>query len=79
MSREQTAAASGAAVLVSIEEAARRLSLPRYKAYELVRSGELQSVSISPRIRKVTPGALNDYVAGCASGPRVKQTSRGGR
>jgi len=47
--------------LFRIEEAARILSLGRTKTYELITSGELQSVHIGRAIR-VSSTALTDYI-----------------
>jgi excisionase family DNA binding protein len=49
------------AVLVSVEEAAQRLSIGRTQAYALVRRGELQSVKIG-RTRRVVVASLQEYV-----------------
>ncbi|HEY7781310.1 MAG TPA: helix-turn-helix domain-containing protein [Ktedonobacterales bacterium] len=46
-------------VLVTVDEAARRLSIGRTAAYLLVLKGELQSVKIG-RARRVVVASLND-------------------
>ncbi len=48
--------------LLTVEEAAERLSIGRTKAYELVASGELESVTIG-RCRRVPAEALEPFVA----------------
>jgi excisionase family DNA binding protein len=52
-----------AKVLLTIEEAAERLSMGRTKVYELVRSGRLESVTIG-RSRRVPVAALEPFVTG---------------
>lgn len=49
-------------VLVTVEEAARRLSIGRTSAYMLVLSGELKSVKIG-RTRRVIVASLQEYIA----------------
>ena len=49
-------------VLVTVEEAARRLSIGRTATYMLVLSGELQSVKIG-RTRRVVVASIDDYVS----------------
>lgn len=49
-------------VLLTVEEAAQRLSIGRTTAYSLVRSGELGSVLIG-RLRRVPTEAINAYAA----------------
>ena len=48
-------------VLMTIEEAAQRLSIGRTKAFELVAQGEIETVTIG-RCRRVTPEALAEFV-----------------
>lgn len=48
-------------LLVTVEEAARRLSIGRTATYLLVLKGELQSVKIG-RTRRVVVASLNDYI-----------------
>lgn len=48
-------------VLVTVEEAARRLSIGRTATYMLVLSGELESVKIG-RTRRVVAASIDDYV-----------------
>ena len=49
-------------VLVTVEEAARRLSIGRTATYMLVLKGELQSVKIV-RTRRVVVASIDDYVS----------------
>lgn len=49
-------------VLITVEEAARRLSISRGTAYELVLTGRLRSVKIK-RARRVPVAAVHEYVA----------------
>ena len=49
-------------VLVTVEEAARRLSIGRTATYMLVLRGELQSVKIG-RTRRVVVASIDDYVS----------------
>ena len=51
-----------APLLVSIEEAARRLSMGRSWTYEQVLSGELKSVKLG-RSRRISVQALEEFVA----------------
>lgn len=48
-------------VLVTVEEAARRLSIGRTATYMLVLKGELQSVKIG-RTRRVVVTSITDYI-----------------
>ena len=48
-------------VLLTVSEAADRLSLGRSKVYELMAAGHLRSVTIG-RSRRVPADALNDFV-----------------
>lgn len=56
------AARSEPPLLVTVEEAARRLSIGRTATYMLVLRGELQSVKIG-RTRRVVVKSLEAYVA----------------
>lgn len=49
-------------VLLTVEEAARRLSIGRTYCYSLISSGELESVPVG-RLRRVPAQAVHDYVA----------------
>jgi excisionase family DNA binding protein len=53
--------AADAPLLVTVEEAARRLSIGRTAAYLLVLRGELQSVKIG-RARRVVVASLEAYI-----------------
>jgi excisionase family DNA binding protein len=49
-------------VLLTVEEAARRLRIGRTTCFKLVITGELESVTVG-RLRRVPPDALPSYVA----------------
>ncbi|MFJ5608223.1 helix-turn-helix domain-containing protein [Streptomyces sp. NPDC093221] len=49
-------------VALTVEEAARRLSVGRTTMYALLTSGEIPSVTIG-RLRRIPAEALNEYVA----------------
>lgn len=49
-------------VLLTVEEAARRLQLGRTLVYRLISSGELESVTVG-RLRRVPAECLAEYVA----------------
>ncbi len=48
-------------VLLTVEQAAERLSLGRTTTYALVRSGELRSVRIG-RLRRIPADSIDEYV-----------------
>jgi excisionase family DNA binding protein len=48
-------------VLLTVEEAARRLRIGRTLCYRLIGSGELESVPVG-RLRRVPADAVHDYV-----------------
>ena len=48
-------------LLLTVEEAARRLRICRSNMYKLITSGEVKSVRIG-RLRRVRPAALEEYV-----------------
>ena len=48
-------------IVLTIEEAARRLHIGRTNMYALVMSGEVRSVTIG-RLRRIPVRCLNDYV-----------------
>ncbi|MCI0387085.1 excisionase family DNA-binding protein [Streptomyces sp. CNQ085] len=54
-------AADPTLVLLTVEEAARRLSIGRTYCYSLISSGELESVPVG-RLRRVPAEAVHDYV-----------------
>lgn len=56
-------------VALTVEEAARRLSVGRTTMYALLASGEVPSVTIG-RLRRIPAEALNDYVATRAQAAR---------
>jgi excisionase family DNA binding protein len=65
-------------LLVTPEEAARRLSIGRTTVYELMASGELQSVSIG-RCRRVPVISLSSFVGGLIGDAIVEQSRSAGR
>ncbi|MEU2083138.1 excisionase family DNA-binding protein [Streptomyces albus] len=56
-------------VLLTVEEAARRLSIGRTLCYRLIRTGELESVPVG-RLRRVPAAAVDEYAT------RLRQTHR---
>ncbi len=53
---------------LTIEEAARRLRIGRTLMYELVRTGEIRSVTIG-RLRRIPTRCLDEYVSHLLSQP----------
>lgn len=49
-------------MLISIAEASKRLGVSAARVYELVRTGELKSVPVGSRNRKVPVKALEEYI-----------------
>ncbi len=49
-------------VLLTVEEAARRLQIGRTTCFALIRTGELESVPVG-RLRRVPADAIPEYVA----------------
>ncbi|WP_233521417.1 MULTISPECIES: excisionase family DNA-binding protein [Streptomyces] len=49
-------------ILLTVEEAARRLGIGRTTCFRLVSTGELESVTVG-RLRRVPADALSTYVA----------------
>ncbi|MGH3343690.1 MAG: helix-turn-helix domain-containing protein [Carbonactinosporaceae bacterium] len=47
--------------LLTVPEAMHRLRLSRWMVYNLIRSGELESVTIG-RCRRIPDTAINDYI-----------------
>lgn len=62
-------------LLVTPEEAARRLSVGRTTIYELMSSGELQSVNIG-RCRRVPVSSLSSFVSKLIGDVAVEQRRR---
>ncbi|MFF1476274.1 excisionase family DNA-binding protein [Streptomyces sp. NPDC058301] len=56
-------------ILLTVEEAARRLRIGRTLCFHLIGSGELESVPVG-RLRRVPVAALHDYVT------RLRQAHR---
>lgn len=48
-------------LLLTVEEAAERISICRSNMFKLIRQGDVESVTIG-RLRRVTPTALEDFV-----------------
>jgi excisionase family DNA binding protein len=48
-------------LLLTVEEAARRIGICRSNMFKLIRQGEVRSVKVG-RLRRVTPAALEDFV-----------------
>ena len=68
---------TGDQLLVTPEEAARRLSVGRTTIYELMASGELQSVNIG-RCRRVPVSSLSSFVNRLIGDAVVTVEQRGG-
>lgn len=49
--------------LLRVEQARERLQVSRTKLYELVHSGQLQSVMLGPRSRRIVEASLDDLIA----------------
>ena len=49
-------------LLLKVVEAARRLGVGRSLMYELINSGEIDSIHVG-RLRRIPPDALTDYIA----------------
>lgn len=58
----ETPASMTELVLLTVEEAARRLRIGRTTCYKLIRSGALESVPVG-RLRRVPAEAVPEYVA----------------
>jgi excisionase family DNA binding protein len=56
-------------VLLTVDEAAKRLGIGRTTAFALVKSGEIASVQIG-RLRRVSADAVTDYAARLATEQR---------
>ncbi|MGA8725432.1 MAG: excisionase family DNA-binding protein [Acidimicrobiales bacterium] len=61
-------------VLLTVEEAAERLSIGRTKAFELIAKGELESVMIG-RARRVPVQALEPFVAALREESKARHPS----
>ncbi|GAB2939405.1 excisionase family DNA-binding protein [Streptomyces heilongjiangensis] len=59
---DDVAGADSAPVLLTVEEAARRLRIGRTTCFRLVLSGEIESVTVG-RLRRIPVDALTAYVA----------------
>ena len=49
------------AILVSVEEAAHRLSMSQSKVYDLVLSGQIESIKVG-RSRRVLVAGIDDFI-----------------
>jgi excisionase family DNA binding protein len=56
--------------LLTVEEAARRLGIGRTTMYGLVSSGDVESITLDRRLRRVPAECLDEYIAA----QRRKQT-----
>ena len=54
-------------LLLTVEEAADRIGVCRSSMFKLIRQGDIRSVKVG-RLRRVTPAALEDFVARLSSG-----------
>ncbi len=61
-------------VLLTVEEAAKRLSIGRTKAFELIAKGELESVMIG-RARRIPVQALEPFVAALREESKARHPS----
>lgn len=53
---------TASAMLLTVNEAALRLGIGRSLAYRLVMSGDIASIKVGPRLRRVPATALDDYI-----------------
>jgi excisionase family DNA binding protein len=53
-------------LLLTVEEAADRIGVCRSNMFKLIRQGDVKSVKVG-RLRRITPGALEDFVRKLAS------------
>lgn len=67
-------AADPTLVLLTVEEAARRLSIGRTTCFHLIGSGQLESVPIG-RLRRVPADAVNDFLARLREAHRPTSTA----
>jgi excisionase family DNA binding protein len=56
--------------LLRVEQARERLQVSRAKLYELLHSGQLQSVMLGPRSRRILEASVDDLIA-----RRVKESA----
>jgi len=50
-------------MLLNVAAAAHELGVSRSKMFELIKSGEIPSLLVGPKIRRVPRAALEEYVA----------------
>lgn len=67
-------AADPTLVALTVEEAARRLSIGRTTCFRLIASGQLESVPIG-RLRRVPAEAVNDFLARLREANRAPSTA----
>lgn len=61
MNTANEAATAVTAIVLTVEEAAKRLRIGRTTMYALIRTGQIRSVPIG-RLRRIPVSALHDYV-----------------
>lgn len=61
MNTDTTTPPQSIRVLLSVEEAAQRLTISRTRTYALIKAGEIESLRIG-RLRRVPANAIDDYV-----------------
>jgi excisionase family DNA binding protein len=54
-------------LVLTVEEAAKRLRICRSNMYKLIGSGQVESFQIG-RLRRIRPSALDDYIERLAAG-----------
>jgi excisionase family DNA binding protein len=50
-------------LLLDVEQAMAALGISRGTIYHLINSGEIRSLKVGPRRRKISRSALDDYIA----------------
>jgi excisionase family DNA binding protein len=63
MANSEIERAAAAVLLLTVEDAAQRLSIGRTTMYSLISAGAIQSVTIG-RLRRIPAECLEEYVAG---------------
>lgn len=59
-------------ILLTVDEAADRIGICRSNMFKLIRQGDVRSVKVG-RLRRVTPAALEDFVARLSRGEETAQ------
>jgi excisionase family DNA binding protein len=49
-------------MLLTVEQAARELSIGRNSMFELIRTGQIRSILVGPQMRRIPREALTEYV-----------------